>query len=82
MLEETRTSENQALSFARQATEVDATDAVHAVPAIVARYLTESTSEATRRGYDADLRKFFEWEARSQRQPILSPYIWPSTPRH
>ena len=61
MLEETRTSENQALSFARQATEVDATDAVHAVPAIVARYLTESTSEATRRGYDADLRKFFEW---------------------
>ncbi|HRP47658.1 MAG TPA: aminotransferase class V-fold PLP-dependent enzyme, partial [Trueperaceae bacterium] len=30
-----RTSENQALSFARQATEVDATDAAHAVPAIV-----------------------------------------------
>lgn len=61
MLEETRTSENQALSFARQAVDVSATDTPHAVPAIVARYLTESTSEATRRGYDADLRKFFEW---------------------
>lgn len=61
MLEETRTSENQALSFARQATDRNATDAAQALPAIVARYLTESTSEATRRGYDADLRKFLEW---------------------
>ncbi len=61
MLEETRTSENQALSFARQATDTDATDAAHSIPAIVTRYLTESTSEATRRGYDSDMRKFYEW---------------------
>lgn len=61
MLDENRTSENQALSLTRQAADVVATDAPHAVPAIVARYLTESTSEATRRGYHADLCKFFEW---------------------
>lgn len=64
MLEETRTSENQALSFARQdrtALTPGGFATSPAIPAIVTRYLIESTSEATRRGYDADVRKFLAW---------------------